>query len=82
MPYLSRYSIYILFLVGSSSLVISFTLIAERQRGSWEWGNGMRGKGIQIISGYLIKLHLTAIFNFFSEQFLPLYPYRNQHAID
>ena len=59
-----------------------YSELLNRQRGSWEWGNGMRGTGIQIILGYLRKLNLTTTFNFFSEQFLPLYPYRSQHAID
>lgn len=45
MPYLSRYSLYILFLVGSSSLVISFTLIVELTKGQLgvgKWNEGQR----------------------------------------
>lgn len=45
MLYPSRYSLYILFLVGSSSLVISFTLIAEPTKGQLQvgkWNEGQR----------------------------------------
>lgn len=56
------------------SLMIIFTEVVELTKG-WRQRHSNNIRPWR-------RLHLTAVFNFFSEQRLTLYPYINQHAID